>query len=91
MMEEEPEKIIEADVEMPIEIKEKNMMTVLNNIADFVSQNQKADLMKIEERLVGIQNTLAASKEMTEVGLKDIDKSLDTEHFYNMEKFQEIM
>eukprot|EP00972_Heterocapsa_arctica_P084699 12474692-Heterocapsa_arctica.AAC.1 len=51
-MEKEPEKMTEADVEMPSE-KEKSMMTeeVMNNIADFVSQNQKTDLRNIEGRL----------------------------------------
>eukprot|EP00972_Heterocapsa_arctica_P009937 1461488-Heterocapsa_arctica.AAC.1 len=28
---------------------------------------------------------------MTEVSLKDLDKSLDTEHFYNKEKFHDVM
>eukprot|EP00972_Heterocapsa_arctica_P045622 6733952-Heterocapsa_arctica.AAC.1 len=90
-MEEEPEKMIEAEVEMPKENIEKNMMTQeeMNNIADFVSENQKAELKKIEERLEGIEGINTASKEMTEVGLKDIDNSLDTEHSYNKEKFQD--
>eukprot|EP00972_Heterocapsa_arctica_P002444 353728-Heterocapsa_arctica.AAC.1 len=39
----------------------------------------------------GIENSIAASKETAELGLKDIDKSIDTEHYYNKEKFQEIM
>eukprot|EP00972_Heterocapsa_arctica_P056427 8325058-Heterocapsa_arctica.AAC.1 len=52
MMEEEPETMIEAEVEMPKENTEKSMMTEeeINNIADFVSENQKADLNHIEER-----------------------------------------
>eukprot|EP00972_Heterocapsa_arctica_P104890 15458158-Heterocapsa_arctica.AAC.1 len=68
MMEEEPVKMIEADVEMPSEHMEKSMMTEeeMTNIADFVSQNQKADLQKIQGRLEGIENSIAASKETTE-------------------------
>eukprot|EP00972_Heterocapsa_arctica_P075091 11080222-Heterocapsa_arctica.AAC.1 len=68
MMEDEPEKMIEADVEMPIGTKEKSMMTEeeLKNIADLMSQNQKTDLLKIEERLAGIESTISASREMTE-------------------------
>eukprot|EP00972_Heterocapsa_arctica_P061081 9005855-Heterocapsa_arctica.AAC.1 len=79
MMDEEPEKMTEADVEMPIEIKE-SMMTeeMMKNIADLVSENQKAELLKIEERLADIESTITAGKEMTDIGLKDIDKSLDT-------------
>eukprot|EP00972_Heterocapsa_arctica_P008519 1243354-Heterocapsa_arctica.AAC.1 len=68
MMEEDPEKMTEADVEMPGENKEKSMMTeeVMKNIADFVSQNQKAELQRIEVRMEGIENSIAASKETTE-------------------------
>eukprot|EP00972_Heterocapsa_arctica_P010892 1595380-Heterocapsa_arctica.AAC.1 len=49
---------------MPSENTEKSMMTEegMNNIADFVSQKQKTDLRKIEERLEGIESTIAASK-----------------------------
>eukprot|EP00972_Heterocapsa_arctica_P051147 7519276-Heterocapsa_arctica.AAC.1 len=68
MMEEEPAKTIETDVEMPDENMEKSKMKEeeMNNIADLVSQNQKADLQKIEERLECIEHSIAASKEMTE-------------------------
>eukprot|EP00972_Heterocapsa_arctica_P034905 5137544-Heterocapsa_arctica.AAC.1 len=87
MMEDEPENMIEADVEMPSESKDKSMMTeeMMKNIADLVSMNQKAELHNIEERLAGIESTITAGKEMTEIGLKDIDKSIDTEHYYNKE------
>eukprot|EP00972_Heterocapsa_arctica_P063729 9403376-Heterocapsa_arctica.AAC.1 len=60
----------------------------MKKIADFVSQNQKTYLLKME-RLKGIEYTIAASKEMTEVCFKDIDKSFDTEHYCTKEMFQE--
>eukprot|EP00972_Heterocapsa_arctica_P108397 15965133-Heterocapsa_arctica.AAC.1 len=53
--------------------------------------NQKAELLKIEERLGGIENTIAAGKEMTEIGLKDIEKCFEEEHYYNREKFMDIL
>eukprot|EP00972_Heterocapsa_arctica_P021468 3159751-Heterocapsa_arctica.AAC.1 len=50
MMENKPENI-EADMEMPTENKDQSMMTeeMMKNIADIVSMNQKAELLKIEE------------------------------------------
>eukprot|EP00972_Heterocapsa_arctica_P027554 4051600-Heterocapsa_arctica.AAC.1 len=90
-MEEEPAKTTETDVEMPNEIMEKGKMTEeeMNMIAEFVSQNQKTYLLKIEERLEGIEHSIAASKEMTEVCFKDLDKNIDTEHYCTKERFQE--
>eukprot|EP00972_Heterocapsa_arctica_P006691 978673-Heterocapsa_arctica.AAC.1 len=75
MMEEEPEKMVEAEEEKPKENIEKNMMTEeeMKKIADFVSENQKSEMKKIEERLEGIVGIITATKERTEVGLKDID------------------
>eukprot|EP00972_Heterocapsa_arctica_P108540 15983299-Heterocapsa_arctica.AAC.1 len=80
MMEEKQEKMTEADVEMPIEIKEKSVMPeeMMKKIADLVSENKKAELLKIEGILAGIESTITACKEMTEIGLKDIGRSLDT-------------
>eukprot|EP00972_Heterocapsa_arctica_P028902 4251635-Heterocapsa_arctica.AAC.1 len=93
MMEEEPAKTIETYAEMPSENMDKSKMTEeeMNNIADFVSQNQKTYLLKIEERLQGIEYSIAASKEMTEVCFKDIDNNFDTEHYCTKERFQEVM
>eukprot|EP00972_Heterocapsa_arctica_P051301 7545517-Heterocapsa_arctica.AAC.1 len=78
---------------MPIENKDKSMMTkeMMKHIADFVSMNQKTELLKIDEKLASIEHTIAAGKEMTEKGLRDIDKNIDTEHYYNKEKFMHIL
>eukprot|EP00972_Heterocapsa_arctica_P031371 4620651-Heterocapsa_arctica.AAC.1 len=79
---------------MPIENKDKSMMTeeMMKHIADFVSMNQKTELLNIDERLASIEHKIAAGKEMTEIGLRDIDKNIDTEHYYrNKEKFMQIM
>eukprot|EP00972_Heterocapsa_arctica_P003305 491919-Heterocapsa_arctica.AAC.1 len=64
---------------MPIENKDKNMMTeeMIKQIAEIVSMNQKTELHNIEERLASIERTIASGKEMTEIGIKDIDKNID--------------
>eukprot|EP00972_Heterocapsa_arctica_P038369 5649888-Heterocapsa_arctica.AAC.1 len=81
----------ETDAELPNEIMEKNKMTEeeMKKIADIMSQNQKTYLLKIEARLEGIENTIAASKEMADVCFKDIDKSIDTEHYCIKDRLQE--
>eukprot|EP00972_Heterocapsa_arctica_P091859 13547834-Heterocapsa_arctica.AAC.1 len=68
MMEEEPAKTTETEIELPSENMEKSKMTEeeMNNIAEIVSQNQKTYLLKIEARLQGIECSIAANKEMTE-------------------------
>eukprot|EP00972_Heterocapsa_arctica_P044709 6596878-Heterocapsa_arctica.AAC.1 len=68
MMTEETTKMTETDAELPNEFMEKSKMTEedMNNIAEIMSQNQKTDLLRIEARLEGIENSIAASKEMAE-------------------------
>eukprot|EP00972_Heterocapsa_arctica_P091089 13440182-Heterocapsa_arctica.AAC.1 len=56
-----------------------------------MSMNQKAELHTIEEKLASIENIIAAGKEMTHIGLKEIEHNIDAEHYYNSEKFSDIM
>eukprot|EP00972_Heterocapsa_arctica_P100927 14877133-Heterocapsa_arctica.AAC.1 len=68
MMTEQTTKMTEADAELPNDPMEKSKMTEedMNNLAEIMSQNQKTELLKIEARLEGIENSIAASKEMAE-------------------------
>eukprot|EP00972_Heterocapsa_arctica_P064732 9551580-Heterocapsa_arctica.AAC.1 len=53
--------------------------------------NHRTELLKIEEKLANIENIMAAGKEMTQIGLKEIENNIETEHDYNREKFWDIM
>eukprot|EP00972_Heterocapsa_arctica_P040522 5970688-Heterocapsa_arctica.AAC.1 len=63
---------------------------MMMKIADIVSKNLMTELHNIEERLVSIENTSAAAKDMTEIGLKEIERRFDKEHAYNNNKFMDI-
>eukprot|EP00972_Heterocapsa_arctica_P007727 1126044-Heterocapsa_arctica.AAC.1 len=73
-MTEEATKVTEAGGQK--EHMNKNKMTgeETTKIAEIVSKIQKPELLRIEAILACIEHSIAASKEMSEIYFKDIDR-----------------
>eukprot|EP00972_Heterocapsa_arctica_P089560 13205686-Heterocapsa_arctica.AAC.1 len=64
---------------------------MVKSIVIMMSTNVMTEMEKITEKLGGLEQTCIAAKEMTEIGLKDIEKSFATEHDYIREKLGHVL
>eukprot|EP00972_Heterocapsa_arctica_P093199 13748257-Heterocapsa_arctica.AAC.1 len=59
----------------------------VNNIVTMVAANMLTEVVKIREKLGVLETTQDATKQMTEICFKDIEKKFLSEHDYIREKF----